>query len=117
VTLIQQITLLTVTLIQQITLLTVTLKQVIFFSFPERKKWPRYQRVISLQTQVGITSQRSKWANTDSGHTGGGIRCLGGVSIPCRVITPAMGPISNVKIRTLNKTCLPSFNTLCVSEM
>jgi hypothetical protein len=27
-------------------------------------KWPRYQRVISLETQVGITSQRNKWANT-----------------------------------------------------
>jgi hypothetical protein len=29
------------------------------------KKWLRYQRVISLETQVGITSQRIKWANTD----------------------------------------------------
>jgi hypothetical protein len=28
-------------------------------------KWLRYQRVISLETQVGITSQRNKWANTD----------------------------------------------------
>jgi hypothetical protein len=25
----------------------------------------RYQRVISLEKQVGITSQRNKWANTD----------------------------------------------------
>jgi hypothetical protein len=29
------------------------------------KKWQRYHRVISLQTQVGITSQKNKWANTD----------------------------------------------------
>jgi hypothetical protein len=28
-------------------------------------KWPRYQRVIILEKQVGITSQRNKWANTD----------------------------------------------------
>ena len=27
------------------------------------------------------------------GHTGGGIRCLGGVSIPCRPVTPAVSPI------------------------
>jgi hypothetical protein len=38
-------------------------------------KWLRYQRVISLETQmqVGVTSQSP---------AGGGIRCLGGVSIP-----------------------------------
>jgi hypothetical protein len=29
------------------------------------KKWLRYQRVISLETRVGITNQRNKWANTD----------------------------------------------------
>jgi hypothetical protein len=29
-------------------------------------KWLRYQRVISLETQVGITSQSNKWANTDA---------------------------------------------------
>jgi hypothetical protein len=29
-------------------------------------KWLRYQRVMSLETHVGITSQRNKWANTDS---------------------------------------------------
>ena len=28
-------------------------------------KWQRYQRVISLKTQVGITNQRNKWVNTD----------------------------------------------------
>jgi hypothetical protein len=28
-------------------------------------KWPRYRRVISLEIQVGITSQINKWANTD----------------------------------------------------
>jgi hypothetical protein len=28
-------------------------------------KWLRYQRVISLKIQVGITNQRNKWANTD----------------------------------------------------
>jgi hypothetical protein len=28
-------------------------------------KWLRYQRVISLEMQGGITSQRNKWANTD----------------------------------------------------
>jgi hypothetical protein len=28
-------------------------------------KWLRYQRVVSLETKVGITSQRNKWANTD----------------------------------------------------
>jgi hypothetical protein len=28
-------------------------------------KWPRYRRVISLEIQVGITSQINKWAKTD----------------------------------------------------
>jgi hypothetical protein len=28
-------------------------------------KWLRYQRVISLETQVGVKSLISKWANTD----------------------------------------------------
>jgi hypothetical protein len=28
-------------------------------------KWPRYRRVISLEIQVGITSQINKWANKD----------------------------------------------------
>jgi hypothetical protein len=28
-------------------------------------EWLRYQRVISLETQVGVTSQINKWANTD----------------------------------------------------
>jgi hypothetical protein len=28
-------------------------------------KWPRYRRVISLESQVGVTSQINKWANTD----------------------------------------------------
>jgi hypothetical protein len=28
-------------------------------------KWPRYRRVISLEIQVGITSQINKRANTD----------------------------------------------------
>jgi hypothetical protein len=28
-------------------------------------KWLIYQRVISLETQVGIKSQRNKWASTD----------------------------------------------------
>jgi hypothetical protein len=28
-------------------------------------KWLRYQRVISLETQVGVTSQINKWANMD----------------------------------------------------
>jgi hypothetical protein len=33
--------------------------------YAEDMKWLIYQRVISLETQVGITSQRNKWANTD----------------------------------------------------
>jgi hypothetical protein len=53
-------------------------------------KWLKYKRVISLETQVGITSLRNKWANREPGYTGGGIRCLGGVSIPCRPVTPAV---------------------------
>jgi hypothetical protein len=53
-------------------------------------KCQRYQRVIDLDTQVGITSQRNKWANTDPGYTGGGIRCPGGVTTPCRPVTTAV---------------------------
>jgi hypothetical protein len=67
------------------------------FEFPsdrsECMKWLRYQRVISLEPQVGITSQRNKWANTDPGYTGGGIKSLGGVSIPCQPVTPAGSPV------------------------
>ena len=46
-------------------------------------KWRRYRRVISLEIQVGITSQITKWLTRTPGNTGGGIRCQGGVSIPC----------------------------------
>jgi hypothetical protein len=28
-------------------------------------KWPRYRGVISLESEVGITSQIKKWAKTD----------------------------------------------------
>jgi hypothetical protein len=28
-------------------------------------KWPRYRTVISLEIEIGITSQINKWANTD----------------------------------------------------
>jgi hypothetical protein len=45
-------------------------------------KWLRYQRVISLETQVEVKSQMNKWAH-GPGPAGDGIRCLGGVSIPC----------------------------------
>jgi hypothetical protein len=31
----------------------------------EYEKWLRYHSVISLETQVGITSQRNNWANTE----------------------------------------------------
>jgi hypothetical protein len=54
-------------------------------------KWLRYQGVISLETQVGITSQRNERANTNSIiYIVGAIRCLGGVSIPYRPVTPAV---------------------------
>jgi hypothetical protein len=33
--------------------------------FPLKLRWLRYQRVISLEIQIGITSERNKWANTD----------------------------------------------------
>jgi hypothetical protein len=43
----------------------------IFFKKPKNtraiyndKRWLRYQRVISLETQVGVTSQINRWANT-----------------------------------------------------
>jgi hypothetical protein len=42
-------------------------------------KWLRYQIVISLETEVGNTSQRNKWVTRTPRHTGGGIRSLGGV--------------------------------------
>jgi hypothetical protein len=56
--------------------------------------WLRYQIVISLETQVGITSQRNNGITRTLGDTGGGIRCLRWVSIPCRPVTPAMSPVS-----------------------
>jgi hypothetical protein len=31
----------------------------------QQMEWSSYQRVISFETQVGITSQRNEWANTD----------------------------------------------------
>jgi hypothetical protein len=56
-------------------------------------KWLRYQRMISLKKPVRNINQRNKWANTDPRISGGGIRCLGGVSIPCWSITPAVSPV------------------------
>jgi hypothetical protein len=49
---------------------------------------------ITRLTYQTVISQRNKWANTVPGYTGGGIRCLGGVSIPCRPVTSAVSPIS-----------------------
>jgi hypothetical protein len=46
--------------------------------------------MIRLETQVEITSQRNRWANTDPVYTGGGIMCLGGVSILCQPVTPTV---------------------------
>jgi hypothetical protein len=49
-------------------------------------KWLiKISTVISLETQVGITRQKSKKANNlwTPGYTEGGIRGLGGVSILC----------------------------------
>jgi hypothetical protein len=37
------------------------------------------------------------------GYTGGGIRCLGRVSIPCWPVAPAVFPISNVEISSQNR--------------
>jgi hypothetical protein len=47
------------------------------------KKLPRYQRVIRLEIQVVIASLIKGDLTQTPRHTGGGIRCLGGVSIPC----------------------------------
>jgi hypothetical protein len=53
-----------------------------------------YQRVISLEIHVGITSQiKTDGLTRTPGHTGGGIRCLGWVSIPCQPVTPAVSPV------------------------
>jgi hypothetical protein len=43
-------------------------------------KWLIYQRVISLETEVQVREKNG--LTRTPGHTGGGIRCLGGVSIP-----------------------------------
>jgi hypothetical protein len=72
--------------------------------------WLRYRRVIiSLEIQVGITSQIEKWAYTDPGNTGGGIRCLVGVSIPCWPVAPAVWPISIAKYLSTRKVLLCGF--------
>jgi hypothetical protein len=44
-------------------------------------EWLRYQTVISLETEVGITSQRNKKQKWTPGHTEGRVRCLGGVKM------------------------------------
>jgi hypothetical protein len=62
-------------------------------TLPSLMKWLRYQRVISLGTQVGVTSQINNRANTEPGPAGGGIRYLGGISIHCRPVTPAVSPV------------------------
>jgi hypothetical protein len=51
---------------------------------PETTKAPCH----SMCGMIGITFQRNKRANTEPGYTGGGIRCLRGVSILCRPVTP-----------------------------
>jgi hypothetical protein len=62
------------------------------------KKRLIYQRVISLQAQVGVASQKNKALTQTIGHARGEIRCLGGVSIPCRQVISSVRPISNAKI-------------------
>jgi hypothetical protein len=49
----------------------------------ESQEMLTYQRVISLEIQVGITSQRKNGLTHIPGYTGGGNMCLGGVRIPC----------------------------------
>jgi hypothetical protein len=61
---------------------------------------PNTHVVISLETQVEITSQRNDWT---SGHTGGGIRCVGGIHTPCLPVThAAVNTILNGKISSQN---------------
>jgi hypothetical protein len=49
---------------------------------------------------VGNTNQRNKWAYTNPLIYRGGIRCLGGVSITCWSINPAVNPITWSWMRT-----------------
>jgi hypothetical protein len=71
-------------------------------------KWLRYQRVISLKIQVGklIQIREINGLTRTPGYTGGGIRCLGGVSIPCWSITPIVspGPWSRMRRYPLSKS-------------
>jgi hypothetical protein len=69
-------------------------------------QWPRYQRLISLDTHLGITSQMNKWTNMDPRTYRGGIRCLRGISISCRPVTPAVGrvPLSWMQSYPLSET-------------
>jgi hypothetical protein len=56
--------------------------------------------VISLESQVAITSHRNKWANTDPVYTDSGIWWLGGVSILCQPTTLTTSPTSCRYIRS-----------------
>jgi hypothetical protein len=47
-----------------------------------------------FETQVEITSKRINLLTRTPRHTRGGIRCLGGVSIPFRLVTLAVSPVS-----------------------
>jgi hypothetical protein len=59
--------------------------------------------VISLINPVWNTNQWMDNQGPRSGQTRGGIRCLGGVGIPCWPVTPAVSPTSNVIISSQNQ--------------
>jgi hypothetical protein len=58
---------------------------------------------ISLWRSIFFSLKSYRKYKSENGHTrtseniGGGIRCLGGVSIPCWQVTPAMSTVSNAK--------------------
>jgi hypothetical protein len=58
------------------------------------KKLPIYQKTISIETQVGITSQiKEKWATTDPRTYRRWDQVSRRSKHPCRSVTPAVSPV------------------------
>jgi hypothetical protein len=61
----------------------------------------------SNQSHKSYRKSKSENGRTrTSEYIRGGIRCYGGVNIPCRPVAPAVRPISNVKISSQNHVSL-----------
>jgi hypothetical protein len=69
-----------------------------------------YERRDITNNHLSHKSTKELGITQTPGYTRGGIRCVGGVTIPCRLITPALIPILVSKLGTRNN---PQSKPMC----